>query len=313
MTLSACNLQLPTVDPSASIDFLPNDSSSSESMQETTTQSETTSKKTSTTSLSTSTSTEDTSFNETTSVKSPESSSSLEITTITNETKAPLITSSESNSSSKNQIDIIFEGLTTDEDEDKVGSISHPYRIGDLAKFDGTNTIFDPFKAEVSIQKVYRGAEALKMVRDSSPINPLPSDGFEYLIAQVLVKITDSKNQETVGVSPYFFSLARDDGRMYGDVSLFRAVTPILEPLRVGETSIAYITFQVAESDDNPFIVFLSRANNGIWFTTEVSEESEITIPFSVSENDSQSNNPPEETERPAVSYIPLETSSNQS
>ncbi len=107
------------------------------------------------------------------------------------------------------------------------------------------------------------------MVKDASSVNPDPDDGYEYLVAQVLVKITDSKNGETVGVSPYFFSLAREDGRMYGDVSLFRAITPVLSTLRVGETSIGYICFQVDQNDPNPFIVFLSRAHGGIWFSTE--------------------------------------------
>ncbi len=172
------------------------------------------------------------------------------------------------------------------------GSIAEPYSIGEIAKFDGYDTIFDPFKADVMIQNIYRGYAAQKMVKDASPINPAPQPDHEYLIAQVLVKVTESKNDEIVGVSPYFFSLAREDGRMYGDVNLFRAVTPVLEPLRVGETSIAYICFQVAKSDENPYIVFLSRAHDGIWFETNEADTSDFsneTLPTTLSEDQSES------------------------
>lgn len=170
-------------------------------------------------------------------------------------------------------------------DKDRKGSKFNPYAIGEAAPFDGYETIFDPFRAEVVVQKVIRGKDALKMVKDASSINPAPDEGKEYLVAQVLVKITDSKNEEIVGVSPYFFSLAREDGRMYGDISLFRSVTPVLEPLRVGETSLAYITFQVAKDDENPYIVFLSRANRGLWFSTDPDYEGKLELSTAPSES----------------------------
>lgn len=170
-------------------------------------------------------------------------------------------------------------------DKDRKGSKFNPYAIGEAAPFDGYETIFDPFRAEVVVQKVIRGKDALKMVKDASSINPAPDEGNEYLVAQVLVKITDSKNEEIVGVSPYFFSLAREDGRMYGDISLFRSVTPVLEPLRVGETSLAYITFQVAKDDENPYIVFLSRANRGLWFSTDPDYEGKLELSSAPSES----------------------------
>ncbi len=165
------------------------------------------------------------------------------------------------------------------------GSIRNPLAPGETAHFDGYDTLFDPFRADVSVQQIYRGTEALQMVKDASTVNPDPDPGYEYLVAQVLVKITASKNGEAVGVSPYFFSLAREDGRMYGDVSLFRAITPVLSTIHVGETSIGYICFQVEKADQNPFIVFLSRAHGGIWFSTsENSSEptSSTTTRFSV-------------------------------
>lgn len=161
--------------------------------------------------------------------------------------------------------------------ENEEASFSNPMPVGETAHFDGYDTLFDPFRAEVSVQQVFRGNKAYQMVRDASALNPEPKEGQEYLIAQVLVKITDSKDSEKVDVSPYFFSLAREDGRMYGDVTLFRSVTPVLSAIDVGETSIAYICFQVDKTDENPYIVFLSRAHGGLWFRTSDEEESEET------------------------------------
>ncbi len=168
-------------------------------------------------------------------------------------------------------------------EEDK-GKFSNPYQVGETAYFDGYDTLFDPFRAEVVIQQIYRGPEALQMVKDASPINPDPEEGKEYLIAQVLVKVNASKNQESVGLSNYFFSLANGaDARMYGDVTLLRNVTPALSPIQIGETSIGYVTFEVNQDDPSPYIVFLSRAHGGIWFETNNEAE---TTPSSLNEGD---------------------------
>lgn len=168
-------------------------------------------------------------------------------------------------------------GLDKDKNKGKTGSMHKPHKISETAYFDGSETLFDPFKSEVKIQEVYRGESAFKMIKDASIFNPEPEDGKEYLVAQVLVKITASRNQEVVGLSPYYFSLANgNDGRMYGDVTLIRNITPVLSPIEEGQTSIGYICFSVDKKDENPYIVFLSRANGGIWFqTTEDNEDTE--------------------------------------
>ncbi len=169
---------------------------------------------------------------------------------------------------------------TTTENEElfEKGTKDNPYQIGDTAEFDGYDTLFDPFRAQVVIQQLFRGNEALQMVKDASPLNPDPQDGHEYLIAQVLIKVNASRNDETVGLSNYFFSLANSaDGRMYRDVTLLSSVTPALTPIDVGETSIGYVTFEVAIEDENPYIVFLSRANSGIWFETNPDADSTTT------------------------------------
>lgn len=168
-------------------------------------------------------------------------------------------------------------GLDKDKNKDKNGSMHKPHKIGETAYFDGSETLFDPFKSEVKIQEIYRGESAFKMIKDASIFNPEPEDGKEYLVAQVLVKITSSRNQEVVGLSPYYFSLANGkDGRMYGDVTLIRNITPVLSPIEEGETSIGYICFSVDKEDQSPYIVFLSRANGGIWFQT--TEDTKTTI-----------------------------------
>ncbi len=168
--------------------------------------------------------------------------------------------------------------------EKSFGSFADPVPVNETAVFDGFDTLFDPFRAEVSVQKIYRGPEALQMVKDASPLNPAPKDEQEYLIAQVLVKIISSKNSEVVDISPYFFSLAGEDSRIYGDVTLFRSVTPVLSPIGEGETSIGYICFQVDKTDEKPYIVFLSRAHGGLWFKTRDEEAEEETPAENTSE-----------------------------
>lgn len=184
---------------------------------------------------------------------------------------------SEDDSYSERLINSIL-GLDRDKNKDKDGSIHKPHKIGETAHFDGSETLFDPFKSEVKIQEIYRGKSALKMIKDASIFNPEPEEGKEYMVAQVLVKITASKNQEIVGLSPNYFSLANGkDGRMYGDVTLIRNITPVLSPIEEGETSIGYICFSVDKDDQNPYIVFLSRANGGIWFQTTEDNITETT------------------------------------
>ncbi len=211
------------------------------------------------------------------------SASTLPVETSTGVTTAVVTSPSSSTRATRDPLDEFFEIINGTTQSSQAGSFSNPYSIGETATFDGYDTLFDPFRADVSVQEVFRGPQALQMVKDASSLNPEPRSGQEYMVAQVLVKITASLNGESVGVSPYFFSLARQDGRMYGDVTLFRAIPPVLSTINVGETSIGYICFQVDKDDEDPFIVFLSRAHGGIWFhTSELRSESgpDVTTSF---------------------------------
>ena len=210
-----------------------------------------------------------------------------ETSTSTNETSTTTLEETQTTSSRKKSF---LDHFFNNDDEDAKGESSrNPYNVGELANFDGYDTLFDPFRAEVIIQNVVRGSDALQMVKDANPFNPNPAPNSEYLIAQVLVKAIASKNQESIGLSPYFFSLANgEDLRMYGDVTLIGNVKPVLSPIQIGETSIGYICFQVNKTDTNPYIVFLSRANGGIWFNTNTEASSDSN---SNNENDNFHNN----------------------
>lgn len=200
-------------------------------------------------------------------------------TTTTEETSE--YTSSTSTSEVNNEED---ESDTNLDISDK-GTAREPYKIDEVAHFDGSDSLFDLFQAEIIVQEVYRGDKALEMVKSASPLNPNPDPGNEYLVAQVLVHVTASKNNEPVALSNYFFSLASGEKQaLYDDTTLLAHITPNLEPLEVGETSIGYVCFEVDKADKNPYIVFLPRANNGLWFYT--SEEQASTSRSSLEDND---------------------------
>jgi hypothetical protein len=292
LSLSACDLALPPIDSPTPASKENTRDTSSPSSASSTTEADISDSSGTSVSVDVSRTEATTSESKASEPSETGSASSSESLTTTTPTTTPGITTAPSKPqpdaepTPKPGLEGIIDALDPNKnDKDRKGSKFNPYAIGEAAPFDGYETIFDPFRAEVVVQNVIRGKDALKMVKDASSINPAPDEGNEYLVAQVLVKITDSKNEEIVGVSPYFFSLAREDGRMYGDISLFRSVTPVLEPLRVGETSLAYITFQVAKDDENPFIVFLSRANRGLWFSTDPDYEGKLALSTAPSES----------------------------
>lgn len=148
---------------------------------------------------------------------------------------------------------------------DTVGTRQTPAKMNQPIVFDGTGSIFDQYKVEVTLTEIDRGSTALQMALDANEFNDIPPAGKEYLFAKFKIRAISSKNDESVDINKYEFDLYSSSGVEYDD---FVSVAGIKDfsPMYSGGTTEGYACYYVDKSDTNPSIVFLKRDNGGIWF-----------------------------------------------
>lgn len=149
------------------------------------------------------------------------------------------------------------------------GTQNQPIRFGEIARFDGSNTLFDRYEATLQVTELIRGEEASDLIQMASALNPSPTHGHEYLIARIGVTLTDRVvEDDQIDIGSYSFTLVSEDGDPYPGVLLIRSLEPSFKPFTDEEPQEALIAFQVAVDDDNPSIVFLARNYGGLWLET---------------------------------------------
>jgi hypothetical protein len=146
------------------------------------------------------------------------------------------------------------------------GSRLNPYQAGVSVSYDGTETLFDTYKADIKLVDVVRGDEALNLVAKANSYNSLPPSNQEYLLARFWVKIYDSKNNEPIELSNDSFNLVSGDGLKYDSKITIDNLKPSIGVMKDNSEQEGYIYFLVNKNDSNPLIVFLERNGNGIWF-----------------------------------------------
>lgn len=165
----------------------------------------------------------------------------------------------------------------------KSGTRNNPLPLGTAALFDGSDTLFDTFKAEITLTGIVRGEEAWQMAEKGNKFNKKPEAGKEYLFAKFRIKALKSKDDAKIGLNTSLFELVSQGGNKYGGFVSVSGVVPALNDMYAGASQEGYIFFQVDTGDTNPVIVFLERDGNGIWFTTDknakLADGSEVYTP----------------------------------
>lgn len=150
-------------------------------------------------------------------------------------------------------------------EDNKVGSRKNPVPLGSTVSYDGTNTIFDKYKVDITFTEVIRGENAWQLVKQGNEFNEPAPEGKEYLIIKVRIKAYESENDEKIDINNASFDLVSKDGVKYDDFTIVSGVEPELKEMYAGAEQEGYIVFTVNVGDE-PTVVFLDRNNGGVWF-----------------------------------------------
>ena len=170
-------------------------------------------------------------------------------------------------------------------DPNRVGAKSNPAKLGQVANFNGTDlgSYGLTFNANVTITELNRGQRALDMATMASKYNDAPPAGKEYIIAKVKIEAISSKNDESLGISDYYFSLFSSDGIEYTDRAYVRDLEGgALSDMYPGAVQEAYVSFLVNENDSNPSIVAFNSSEVSVWFSAEEANTEPLIDPNAV-------------------------------
>lgn len=157
---------------------------------------------------------------------------------------------------------------TPDATNAALGSRLNPYSIGETATFDGTETLFDTYKARIKLKKVIRGDSAMDIIANANNLNALPADDQEYLLAKFEIDALESLENAKIEISAANFELVSGDGIKYDTLVTVAGLEPRLTTMYPGNKQEGYAYFIVSKKDKHPKIVFLERDFNGLWFAT---------------------------------------------
>jgi hypothetical protein len=126
----------------------------------------------------------------------------------------------------------------------------------------GASTLYN---VKISVENVFRGEQAWVLIKTADIANPPPKEGFEYLLASILIACSAQS-----GSSSIFYTVESNDFKVYDPKGETYALPDItsLEPALIGKTlhpgdmAEGWITFLVAKNHANPLMFFFG----GIWF-----------------------------------------------
>ena len=124
--------------------------------------------------------------------------------------------------------------------------------------------------AEISLEKVLRGEDAMNTLRDANRIPASPKDGFEYVLARFKVSITELPDVKSINVNSSMFDVFSSQNIRYSASAPVIAPSPQLSgQLNLGASVEGWVVFQVSQDDPAPKCVFCAESggSGGAWFS----------------------------------------------
>lgn len=125
------------------------------------------------------------------------------------------------------------------------------------------------YSAEVTVEQVIRGAQALTMVKNANELNGPPKSGYEYLLAKINFKLLDIDG----GKSLYLFgeadfNLVSQNGLVYNQTGEVEPDPQLDARLYKGASNEGWVVFLVKPDDTKPKISYGVNydGTGGIWF-----------------------------------------------
>jgi hypothetical protein len=112
----------------------------------------------------------------------------------------------------------------------------------------------------ITVLETVRGDEALEKIKAASPDNPMPPQGFEYVLARVKFElkgryVSDTLTME-IGDEPLQWVALSSDLIEYPGVSVTAPKPPLEGRVKTGDSLEGWVAFAVDRNDSGPVMVF---------------------------------------------------------
>ena len=112
----------------------------------------------------------------------------------------------------------------------------------------------------VTVLETVRGDEALDRIKAASPDNPLPPEGFEYILARVKFELKGRYVSDNltlaIGDEPLQWVALSSDLMEYPGVSVTVPKPPLEGRVKSGDSLEGWVAFAVKRNDSKPVMVF---------------------------------------------------------
>ncbi len=147
-------------------------------------------------------------------------------------------------------------------------SADNPAPIG-TAQTITVEGILSDYKAEVKVTEIVRGAEATKMIKSANIFNADPKQGYEYVLAKIYMKVTESEDDKKVSISSSSFGCYSESGAEYKEFVVVVEPEPKLSSSFLpGASAEGWVSFMVKSEDAAPKMCFGAKydGSGGAWF-----------------------------------------------
>ncbi len=147
-------------------------------------------------------------------------------------------------------------------------SRTNPAPIGTKQSF-SVSGLLEEYTATAVINSVESGDSAWEKIKAANMFNDGPSEGMEYILANVSVTLVSSKDDSAVSFSEYSFDVYSSNNEEYSRASVVSPEPELSGNVFPGGTSTGYIVFTVSKTDEHPKVVIGAdyRGNGGAWFS----------------------------------------------
>jgi hypothetical protein len=150
--------------------------------------------------------------------------------------------------------------------EDKPRGLTrdNPANIGEIVYGIDLGYSFSSFDVEIKVKEIERGSFAWYEIEEANMFNSKPETGFEYLIADIEIKLISSSDSKSVDFSSYYFDAVSDTGVVYDSAFVAGLDKDLSFGLYPGAKNSGREVFLVKRVDKT--LMKFSKGDKELWF-----------------------------------------------
>ena len=159
------------------------------------------------------------------------------------------------------------ESVESESDENKDNSRTSPAGVGESFFVEKDDWLVGKVSYEIEMIGVVSGEEALDIIMEGNQFNQEPEDGKEYVLAEFLVTIIETEDDDAfdlrMGIS---WSAISGEGREYTDFFSVSGINRLRGDLYEGASARGYEPFIIDLDDESPVAAHDRSGRTEIWF-----------------------------------------------